>query len=54
MTRIAAALVTLLGASVIAGSLSAALIVFGAAFLAGAAVVAILGDETRGRALADA
>jgi putative MFS transporter len=52
MTRIAAALVTLLGATVIAGSLTAALIVFGAAFLAAAAVIALLGEETRGRALA--
>jgi MFS transporter, putative metabolite:H+ symporter len=54
MSRIAAALVTLLGATVIAGSLSAALIVFGAAFLVGAAVVGLLGEETRGRALVDA
>ena len=51
MTRIAAALVTLLGASIIAGSLTAALIVFGVAFLLGAAVVGLLGEETRGRAL---
>ena len=49
MTRIAAALVTLLGATVIAGSMALAIALFGAAFLAGAA----LGRETRGRPLQD-
>ncbi|HEU4657618.1 MAG TPA: MFS transporter [Capillimicrobium sp.] len=54
MARIAAALVTLLGAKVLSGSLEGTLVVFGAAFLAGALVVAALGRETRGSALADA
>jgi putative MFS transporter len=53
MARIAAALVTLLGAKVLAGSLEGTLVVFGAAFMAGALVVAVLGRETRGTPLAD-
>jgi putative MFS transporter len=53
-TRVAATLVTLLGASVLAGSLTVALVVFGGAFLAAAAVVALLGGETRDRPLLDA
>ena len=53
MARIAAALVTLLGAKVLAGSLEGTLVVFGAAFMAGALVVAALGRETRGTPLAD-
>ena len=51
MTRIAAVLVTLFGASVIAGSLTLALVIFASAFAVGSAVVALLGGETRGRAL---
>lgn len=51
MTRIAAVLVVIFGARVISGSLTAALIVAAGAFLAGAVVVAVLGAETRGRAL---
>lgn len=50
MARIAATAVTLLGATIIAGSLSAALAIFGVAFLL-AALVAACGEETRGRAL---
>lgn len=53
MARIAAALVTLFGAKVLAGSLEGTLVVFGCAFLAGALVVAVLGRETRGTPLAD-
>lgn len=53
MARIAAALVTLLGAKLLAGSLEGTLVVFGASFMAGALVVAALGTETRGTALAD-
>ena len=49
-----ATLVSLLGASLIAGSLGLALGVFGAAFLVAAAAVALLGTETRGRPLEDA
>ena len=54
MARVSATLVSLLGASLIAGSLGLALGVFGAAFLVGAAAVALLGTETRGRPLEDA
>jgi putative MFS transporter len=53
MARIAAALVTLLGATVIAGSMAFALVFCGVAFLVGALAVGVLGTETRGRALAD-
>ncbi len=53
-TRVAATLVTLLGATVIAGSEGLALTLFGGAFLAAAAAVALLGRETRGRPLLDA
>lgn len=53
MTRIAAALVTLFGATVIAGSMALAIALFGSAFLAGALAVAVLGTETRGRPLED-
>lgn len=52
--RVSATLVSLLGASLIAGSLGLAIGVFGAAFLVGALAVGILGAETRGRPLADA
>jgi putative MFS transporter len=51
MARVAATAVTLLGASIIAGSLSAALAIFGSAFIAAALVAGTLGRETRGRAL---
>jgi putative MFS transporter len=51
MARIAATVVTLLGATIIAGSLSAALAVFGSAFLLAALVAWAFGAETRGRAL---
>ena len=54
MTRIAAALVTLFGATVIAGSMAFALVFCGAAFLVGALAVGLLGRETRGEALTDA
>ncbi|HVL94402.1 MAG TPA: hypothetical protein VM266_00940, partial [Solirubrobacteraceae bacterium] len=54
MARVAAALVTLFGATVIAGSMAFALIFCGATFLVGAAAVGLLGTETRGRPLADA
>jgi putative MFS transporter len=54
MARVAAALVTLFGATVIAGSMAFALVFCGASFLVGAAVVAVLGRETRGTALTDA
>ncbi len=53
-TRIAATLVTLFGATVLAGSEAAALMLFGGAFLVAAAVVGLLGRETRGRPLLDA
>ncbi len=52
-TRLAATLVTLLGASVIAGSLERALVLFAAAFALAALVIAVLGTETRGEPLAD-
>lgn len=52
-TRVAAALVTLLGATVIAGSLGLAVALCGSAFIAGALAIGLLGKETRGRALAD-
>ena len=54
MARVAAALVTLFGATVIAGSMAFALIFCGTTFLVGAAAVGLLGTETRGRPLADA
>ena len=53
MTRIAAVLVTLLGAAVVVRSLGLALAFCAGAFLAGAVAVAVLGGETRGRPLAD-
>ena len=53
MARIAAVLVTLLGAAVVVRSLGLALAFCAGAFLAGAVVVAVLGRETRGRPLAD-
>ena len=53
MARISATLVTLFGATLIAGSLAAALIVFGVAFGVGALAVGVLGTETRGRPLDD-
>ena len=53
-TRVAATLVTLFGASVLAGSEGAALALFGSAFLVAAAVVGLLGRETRGRPRLDA
>lgn len=53
MARISATLVTLLGATLIAGSLGTALVVFGVAFGVGALAVAVLGTETRGRPLED-
>ena len=53
MARISATLVTLLGATLIAGSLGAALVIFGIAFGVGALAVAVLGTETRGRPLED-
>jgi putative MFS transporter len=52
-TRVAAALVTFFGATLIAGSLGLALALFAAAFVVAASGVAILGRETRGSALAD-
>jgi putative MFS transporter len=51
MARIAATAVTLAGAAIIAGSLTAALAIFGSAFLLAAAVAWTLGEETRGKAL---
>jgi len=54
MARVAAVLVTLLGASVIAGSLTLALVIAASAFAVAALVVAVLGTETRGRPLPDA
>jgi hypothetical protein len=51
MARIAATVVTLFGASIIAGSLTAALAIFGSAFLLAALVTLVLGVETRGQAL---
>ena len=53
MARISATLVSLLGATLIAGSLAAALIVFGIAFGVGALAVGVLGTETRDRPLED-
>jgi putative MFS transporter len=53
MARVAAALVTLFGATVIAGSMAFALVFCGVTFLVGAAAVGLLGRETRGTALAD-
>jgi hypothetical protein len=54
MARISATLVTLFGATLIAGSLGAALVVFGVAFGVGALAVGVLGTETRGKPLEDA
>ena len=53
MARISATLVSLLGATLIAGSLAAALVVFGVAFGVGALAVGVLGTETRDRPLED-
>ena len=53
MARISATIVSLLGATLIAGSLTAALVVFGIAFLVGAVAVGVLGEETRDRPLDD-
>ena len=53
MTRIAATLVSLLGATIIAGSLGAALGLFGGAFLVAALAIGVLGAETRGRRLTE-
>ena len=51
MARVAATVVTLFGATIIAGSLNAALALFGSAFLVAAVVAWTLGEETRGRPL---
>lgn len=53
MTRIAGAIAPLVGGLLLPISLTAALSVYAAAFMAGALVVAVLGADTRGRPLLD-